>query len=299
MKRFLISLAFAICLAVTAGGDTKHLPTNFFTITLSASTIKQGRTLTVFIDSANRLKHLELKALGQKLPMYHMWHKDHTHLFRAFVGIPAQTRPGKYWIVANAVDIDGQKLSIHSKLEVKDGRFKIQRINLSKKKSKLLNWKYLQEEGNVLAGHFKKKDRKVYFASSFRKPAKGRISSTFGLRRKYNGNDISSYHKGLDIANQTGTPIFAANGGRVSLAVEWKSHGKTVLINHGHGVVTVYIHMDRILVKTGDWVKGGQVIGKIGSTGIASGPHVHFGISVNDIRIDPDQWIKNRVKLHF
>lgn len=299
MKRILIFLTLAILFASAAGGSTRNLPTNYFKISLSDSIIKQGQTVTVFVDSAYQLKQIELTALGQKLPMYHIWRDGYPHLFRTFVGIPAGTRPGRYKIVAKGVDLEGQTLSIHAMLNVKDARFAIQRINLSKKKTQLLNMKQLQKEGRILAAHFEKKDRRVYFASPFRRPTRGRISSAFGLRRKYNGNDISSYHKGVDIANKTGTPIYAANGGKVSISATWKSHGKTILINHGHGIVTVYIHMDRLHVKAGEWVKRGQLIGRIGSTGIATGPHLHFGISVNDIRIDPDQWIRNRVRLHF
>ena len=283
----------------SASANTGHSAAGTFAIFLSSSTIKQGQTLTVFVNSASRLTQIELTVLGQKLPMYHMWHKRHPHLFRGFVGFPAGTRPGKHLVAVAASDINGKHLATNATIEIQDSRFKVQRINLSKKKTKLLSHKYLRAEGKVLARHFKKQDKKVYFAGPFQGPTKGRISSSFGLRRKYNGNEISSYHKGLDIANKTGTPIVAANGGRVSLAVVWKSHGKTVMINHGHGIVTVYIHMNEILVKTGDWVKKGQLIGRIGSTGIASGPHLHFGISVNDIRIDPDQWIRNRVRLHY
>jgi murein DD-endopeptidase MepM/ murein hydrolase activator NlpD len=299
MKQLMYLLLLATCLVTTASGKSNSLPSNYFTITLSNSVIKQGQTLTVFLTSANRLKQVELEALGQKLPMYHMWHKEEPHLFRAFVGIPARTRPGTYRIVARAVDINQQPLGIHATITVEDARFKIQQITLSKKKTKLLDYEQLRKEGRILKKHFQKKDRKVYFASPFQRPTEGRTSSAFGLRRQYNGDAISSYHKGLDIANRTGTPIHAANGGKVSLAAVWKSHGKTVLINHGHGIVTVYIHMDKILVKTGEWVKRGQTIGRIGSTGIASGPHLHFGLSINDIRINPDQWIKNRVRLHF
>ncbi len=288
-----------ICIVMPISGETSHPLSNYFKIIPSAASIRQGQTLTVFVDSANRLKQIELSFMGQKLPMNHTWHKDHKHLFRAFLGIPAGTKPGSYKIVARATDIYQQSLSIYTMIKVKDARYKIQQINLSKKKTKLLDHKSLRREGAILASHFIKKDKKVYFASPFQKPAKGRISSLYGLRRKYNGNDVSTYHKGLDIANKTGTAVHASNGGKVVLSINWKSNGKTVLINHGHGIVSIYIHLDKLLVKTGAWVKKDQIIGRLGSTGITSGPNLHFGMSVNNIRVDPAQWINNKVKLFY
>ena len=106
-------------------------------------------------------------------------------------------------------------------------------------------------------------------------------------------------YKGLDIANKRGTVIRASNGGRVTLAKSMDAHGKTILIDHGHGISTIYCHMDSIKVKQGDWIKKGQVIGTIGSTGIASGPHLHFGLSVNDVRVDPTFWINSQVRLYY
>lgn len=295
----MLFLFLTFCIVMPVSGETIHSLSNYFKIIPSAATIKQGQTLTVFVDSANRLKQIELSFRGRKLPMNHTWHKDHKHLFRAFLGIPVGTRPGRYKIVARATDINRQSLSIYTMIQVKNARYKIQQINLSKKKTKLLDQKILQQEGAVLNSHFLKKDRKVYFSSPFHKPAKGRISSLFGLRRKYNSHEVSTYHKGLDIANKTGTAVHASNGGQVTLSTVFKSNGKTVLINHGHGIITIYIHLHKRLVKTGDWVKKGQIIGRLGSTGITSGPNLHFGISVNNVRVDPAQWINNRVKLFY
>jgi len=255
--------------------------------------------LTVFVDSANRLRKIEISFLDRTQPMYLTWQKDHEHLFRAFLGVPAGTKPGKYQVVARATDINQQALSIYAVLQVRDAHYKIQQINLSKKKTKLLAPETLQKEGVILKKLLLEKDKKVYFATPFQKPAKGRISSTFGLRRKYNKNAVSTYHKGIDIANKTGTAVYATNGGQVSLSTEWISHGKSILINHGHGIITIYIHLDKLLVKTNDWVKKGQLIGRLGSTGIASGPNLHFGVSVNDVRVDPAQWISNRVRLFY
>jgi len=299
MKKFNFILVFVVFLnfsffsleASSLNGELK--------IELSGDSIKQGETLTVFASSPRRLKQIELTFLGKKTPLFRVWNKKQDHLFRGFLGIPVYAKTGKRKLVVSGIDMKGQKVSGIIFLKIRSSRFKVQHIKLSKKKTRLLNYKILQKESRILGKLLKKRSPKVYFASNFVTPVKGRISSEFGLRRKYNGGEISSHHKGLDIANRTGTPIYAANGGHVVLAIRWKSHGKSVLIDHGHGIFTIYIHMHRIHVKKGQWVKKGALIGRVGSTGIATGPHLHFGLSVNDVRVDPLPWLQGKVKLHF
>lgn len=286
-----INLSFFSLQASVLKGELRIVP--------SSNTIKQGETLTVFVSSSVHLKQAKLSFLNQQITLHRMWNKKHESIFRAFLGISIYAKTGQRKLIVNAIDMDNHKLSGTLFLKVTSSHFKVQHIKLSKKKKKLLNYKILQQEARVLGRLLKKQSPKVYFASNFVKPTKGRISSTFGLRRKYNGGEISSHHKGLDIANHTGTPIYAANGGRVVLAIKWKSHGNSVLIDHGHGVFTIYIHMHRIHVKKGQWVKKGTLIGRVGSTGIATGPHLHFGLSINDVRVDPTPWLNGKVKLHM
>lgn len=272
---------------------------NYFKIMLTPSSVKQGESFTIFVDSVQTLKSLKLKGLDQDLPVYRIWHDDHDHLFRSFIGVPATKKPGSYKIVAEAVDINGESLRIYQTLRVQKANFKVQHINLPKRKVRLLNVEQLRKEGRLLGSRLRLKNKRVYFANHFIRPAEGRISSLFGVRRKYNDEAFSSYHKGIDIANVTGTPVKASNGGRVSLAESMKSNGKIVLINHGHGITTIYSHLNIIKVKEGQWVKQGQIIGLIGSTGISSGPHLHFGFSVNNVRVDPEQWLSKTVTIFY
>ena len=282
-----------------AQGVTSETTANFLLLNLSPATIKQGQTLTVFVESANPLKRLSIEAFGQKHTVYRVWHKAHNILYRVFLGVKVNQKPGTYKIIAKAVDNRNEPLEIYANLEVRAGNYKVQRIQLPKKKRKLLNGNALREEGKILGSRFREKDKKVYFASHFLVPVNGRLSSHFGSRRQYNGDEFSSFHKGIDIAKPRGTSVKAANGGRVSLVAPMKSNGKIILINHGHGVTSIYSHLNAFLVKEGDWVKKGEVIAKVGSTGISSGPHLHFGISVNNVRVDPRQWLKKKVVLYY
>jgi len=108
----------------------------------------------------------------------------------------------------------------------------------------------------------------------------------FGQRRIYN-KSYTSIHQGVDIAAPWGSPVRASNSGRVVLASSLYLSGRTVIIDHGQGVFSLYGHFSQILVKRGDLVKKGQVIARVGNTGRSTGPHVHWGVRILDSRVDP------------
>ncbi len=126
----------------------------------------------------------------------------------------------------------------------------------------------------------------IYLDGPFIWPVKGRISSPFGLRRFFNGEPRSP-HSGLDLAVPVGSPVKAANHGRVALVGNFYLPGKIIILDHGFGIYTVYAHLSRFCVKKGQMVKKGQIIAFSGCTGRATGPHLHFGCYIHGIKIDP------------
>ena len=122
----------------------------------------------------------------------------------------------------------------------------------------------------------------------FIRPVSGRISGLFGAQRIYNGTP-SSYHSGMDIAASNGTPFVAPADGVVilSAADAFTLEGHLLMIDHGMGLNSAFLHSSKLFVKEGDVVKQGQVIGQVGATGRASGPHLHWGLKWNNARIDP------------
>jgi murein DD-endopeptidase MepM/ murein hydrolase activator NlpD len=121
---------------------------------------------------------------------------------------------------------------------------------------------------------------------SFIPPLDQEASANFGQRRIYNKRP-PSIHAGVDIGAPWGTPIRAANSGKIVLASSLYFSGKTVIIEHGQGVFSIYCHMSKFLVKRGDVVKKGALIGKVGSTGRSTGPHLHWALRIYESRVDP------------
>ncbi|CAJ48491.1 putative exported peptidase, partial [Bordetella avium 197N] len=119
----------------------------------------------------------------------------------------------------------------------------------------------------------------------------GRLSSPFGLRRFFNGEERNP-HSGLDFAVPTGTPVRAPAAGKVVLVGDYFFNGKTLFIDHGQGLISMFAHLSAIDVKLGDNVARGAVVAKVGATGRATGPHLHWNVSLNDARVDPALFIK-------
>jgi murein DD-endopeptidase MepM/ murein hydrolase activator NlpD len=131
-----------------------------------------------------------------------------------------------------------------------------------------------------------------YWSEAFDVPVRGaKDGRNFGHRRVFNDQPRSP-HSGADLRAGTGTPIHAANRGRVVLAKDLFFSGNAVYIDHGHGLYTTYLHLSRIDVAVGDLVERGQQIGLAGATGRVTGPHLHWGVRLLDARVDPFSLIR-------
>jgi murein DD-endopeptidase MepM/ murein hydrolase activator NlpD len=118
------------------------------------------------------------------------------------------------------------------------------------------------------------------------KPVDGPLSSRFGVRRFFNGEERNP-HSGLDFAVPAGTPIKTPAGGKVILLGNYFFNGNTVFVDHGQGFISMFCHMSKIDVRVGQVLARGAVVGRVGATGRATGPHMHWNVSLNDARVDP------------
>lgn len=124
----------------------------------------------------------------------------------------------------------------------------------------------------------------------FRVPLEGRVSSGFGVRRFYNGKP-KGYHGGLDLAAPRGTPVHASAAGTVALVGDYFYTGHTVFLDHGYGFFTAYFHMDSVDVVAGQAVDAGDRLGRVGSTGRSTGPHLHWAAYLAGVRVDPQSLV--------
>ena len=143
-----------------------------------------------------------------------------------------------------------------------------------------------REQARVVAARARD-DAREEFLETFIWPVQGRISGRFGNQRIYNGTPKSP-HSGMDIAVPQGTPVQAPAGGLITFAdPDLYLTGGTLLIDHGHGVSSNFLHLSRIDVKVGDHVAQGDIVGAVGKTGRATGPHLHWGLNWLKVRLDP------------
>ncbi|WP_414588948.1 M23 family metallopeptidase [Scytonema sp. PCC 10023] len=187
-----------------------------------------------------------------------------------------------------------QNLSV----QVRNRKFPVQRINLPPGKAGVQATEYELKR----ATEFKAiKTPEKFWDGPFIAPNKGRVSTIYGVRRYYNGKFADDYyHRGIDYAGGAGSPVVAPAAGRVALVGKvsqgFRVHGNVVGIDHGQGVASIFMHLSRINVKEGDFVKPGELIGAVGSTGASTGPHLHWGLYVNGKSVDPVPWRNQGVK---
>ena len=187
-----------------------------------------------------------------------------------------------------------QNLSV----QVRNRKFPIQRINLPPGKAGVEATEYELKR----AAEFKAvKTPEKFWNGVFLAPNQGSVSTIYGVRRYYNGKFADDYyHRGIDYAGAAGSPVVAPAAGRVVLVGKvsqgFRIHGNVVGIDHGQGVASIFMHLSRINVKEGDFVKPGQLIGAVGSTGAATGPHLHWGFYVNGKSVNPVPWRNQVVK---
>ena len=201
----------------------------------------------------------------------------------AVVGVPLATKPGK---VKVAVEYrDGKKTSVE--LAIKPKQYAEQRLSVAPGMVELpRRSRRFNRERPILRTALDTFSEAPPATLRLLQPVPGPRSSSYGLRRVFNGQSRNP-HTGMDIAAPAGTPIVAPAPGKVVLTGDFFFNGNTVVLDHGQGLITMYGHMRAIKVAPGDVVDAGTVIGEVGATGRVTGPHLHWGVSLNRAMVDP------------
>lgn len=268
---------------------TLALPVDALQVQVTPASPRLGDTLSVEInlDSPENNLPPSVAIGGTTYPAYEIAPNQ----YRALVPTTPVEKAG---VRKLKVSGDGQEQNLS--VQVRDRKFPVQRINLPPGKSGL---EATELELNRVKAFKALQTPQKYWNGLFLKPNKGRMSTIYGVRRYYNGKFANDYyHRGVDYAGAAGSAVVAPAAGRVAMVGRvsqgFRVHGNVVGIDHGQGVTSIFMHLSRINVKEGDLVKPGQLIGAVGSTGASTGPHLHWGLYVNGLSVDPIPW-QNKV----
>ena len=258
------------------------VPSSSLETTSKTLTIKPGKTLAIWIESSEPLKKLEGDIRGKKYPFYKVGDK-----YRGILGLDPLTTPGGYTLTLQATDLEERQTEKTQKIEVLGRKVILEKVVLPQDKKNLLVQENLEYDQKKFKSVLTREVESQYWTNKFLIPVIGRITSSFGVFR---GN--LGFHRGIDLSGPAGKLIKAANAGKVVLAERLKVHGNTIVINHGQGVFTLYCHMLQFKVEVGDILKKGHFLGTVGNTGVSTAAHLHWGLSVHDVRVDPTEWTK-------
>jgi len=210
---------------------------------------------------------------------------SHDNNWTAIVGVPLGARAGNHKLDVKENNGHTRRLAF----SVQDKEYQTQHITIKDKRKvnpTKLDMERIGKEKKRIQGSLARYSQQDEVPLQLETPVDGTQSSPFGLRRYFN-EQARKPHSGLDIAAPQGTPIRAPAAGRVIDTGDFFFNGNTVFLDHGQGFVTMYCHMDRIDVSPGQELARGEALGTVGMTGRVTGPHLHWGVSLNDARVDP------------
>jgi murein DD-endopeptidase MepM/ murein hydrolase activator NlpD len=202
----------------------------------------------------------------------------------SLVGIPLATEPGEH-----TLEVETSAGPINVPFEVQDKKYRTQNITVQNERQVNPNpddLRRIEKEKPRIEAALSHFSHSMPASFQLLQPVAGERSDSFGSRRVFNGQPRNP-HSGMDIPAPLGAPIVAPLAGEVIDVGNYFFNGNTIFIDHGLGLITMYCHLSKILVKPGQHVKTGEIIGKVGATGRVTGPHLHWGVAINRAMVDP------------
>ena len=247
--------------------------------------VAQGKSFLVKVYPGHALKSVSGTIFGKSVRLYHL-----TDRFSGIIGVPVDATAGVNKLKLVLEQEDGSIDELERNVVVNKTKFDRVQFWLKPTKKKLLSPQIVDDEWARVETELLKESPKRLWSGDFRVPSIGRVSMRFGAWEIINRSP-SGRHRGVDYAGRSNYRVRAANTGKVVFADYLEAFGNTIAIDHGQGINSLYFHLSSIKVKQGDTVSKGQPIGFMGSTGVATGVHLHWGMSVHNLRVDPLQWV--------
>ncbi len=288
MKKVFLFVFFLSCLNLVsfAASQTETLTTpSGVKVDLLYRAFEPGEVVVVEIKEPFQVKEARVRFLDRD---FQMGRSETNHSLFAFININLGLEPGFYTLTVFVQRHKGGWESVQKRIILPAKEFPLIKLWVDKKFitpppefHERIAW-----EAEIIRVIYGMYTPQWLGEGRFIFPAPGNASTNFGQRRLYN-NYYRSSHRGVDVASPYGSSVIASNSGRVVLARDLYYAGKAVIIDHGLGVFTFYCHFSKILVKRGDVVRRGNVIGKVGATGRVTGPHLHWAFVVARRNVDP------------
>jgi murein DD-endopeptidase MepM/ murein hydrolase activator NlpD len=276
----IIAILLWLVLFVSAGTAAPDL-----TVSHRARSIQPGEIVLFTIESTPLLEKLKASVFDHDFPCFDIG--DHRK-WTGLVGIDLDTKPGKYSVRFIGTDQDGKTVAADYPLVVLAKNFPTRALTVDEKfvSPPAAALARIQKESDRVRAIFEALSPRRYWDGAFLLPVPGAVISEFGKRSVYNGQPRSP-HAGTDFVGATGTPIKAPNAGKVVLVANLYYSGNTVIIDHGMGLYSYFGHMSAFSVHEGDQVSTGDLVGKVGATGLVTGPHLHWSVRLAGTRVDP------------
>lgn len=271
-------------------GQALAIPVNSYVVKpglmIDPPVVDQGKTLEI------ELSRPDVVSVTGKFENDTIHFTQAGRYFYALEGISRCAKLGKFPLTLAETDINGKTITETATITIAATDFPVDQVNLPPDKLSILtDTKLINAEAVQLAGVVDKYTPTRLWSGAFRQPVYGRITEYFGTRRSYNGGPVGACgHEGTDFGMPQGTPIYAPARGRVVFAGLTQVRGNMTVIDHGVGVFSAYFHQVEILVKVGQMVEPGDLIGKVGTTGLSTGPHLHWSMWANGEYVDPFEW---------
>jgi murein DD-endopeptidase MepM/ murein hydrolase activator NlpD len=285
MRAYLVvmSLAVAIAQPPSPSGQPSTDPPIFSTF-VNARAMQPGEVVRLDIRKNRPVASVAVQVFGRSVPVAPVA----TGAWFALIGIDLDVEAGEYPVTVSETRPDGTKTEHVSSLSVEPKDFPTRQLRVA---PKFVNpppsmQHRIDRERRQLGVLFHAIGPEPRWTGSFVRPIEVSVVSGFGVRSVYNG-EARAPHNGADFASPAGTPVLAPGGGRVVLAEPLYFTGRTVVIDHGLGLVSLLAHLSRIDVSAGDEIKGGVQVGLVGATGRVTGPHLHWTVRLQGARVDP------------